>query len=230
MKTMKVKVAELILDWNLWPRNKAESLDSTNVNRMKEALLAGIQLPPIIVNKKDLRVVDGFHRTRAYQSVYGDNFEIEVEPKEYANDADMFEASGRINSHHGLPMSPQDIVHFCIKARKYKMTIPKIAEILSMQVSSLKVLYEERTAMTESGERIALTQPLGSSLGGTTLSRDQERIARNDNGTPNNVIASLFLGRIKTHSIKITARAIELFIEIRDRLTKIIEGYQGGQK
>jgi len=63
MNIKKVKAIELIFDWNLWPRYEAEDLDSTNLRRMKSAILAGITLPPIIVNKKDNRIVDGFHRT-----------------------------------------------------------------------------------------------------------------------------------------------------------------------
>ena len=56
----KIKAIECILDWNLWPRREGE-YRSTNLKRMREAMEAGIILPPIIVNKDHMRVVDWFH-------------------------------------------------------------------------------------------------------------------------------------------------------------------------
>ena len=130
MSIKKLRAIELIFDWNLWPRQAVQRLDSTNLARMKEALRSGFELPPIIANKKDLRIVDGFHRTKAYLSVLGDEAEMKVDLREYDSDAAMFLEAGALNAYHGLTMSPKDRAHFIITCRKYKIPPAAIAEAL----------------------------------------------------------------------------------------------------
>ena len=68
-----MKASELLLDYDLYPRERIEPF---NVNQMIEALTAGRELPPIIVDRKSLRVIDGFHRVKAYQRLHGPDAEI----------------------------------------------------------------------------------------------------------------------------------------------------------
>lgn len=59
-----LNTAELILDYGLYPRH---SIDSQHVSYMVESIRAGVALPPVVIDKKSKRVVDGFHRVTAFQ-------------------------------------------------------------------------------------------------------------------------------------------------------------------
>jgi hypothetical protein len=150
-----VKAISLIPDYNLWPRYGIDSLDSTNVARMRQSLRAGFVLPHVVA-AMDNRIIDGFHRTKATLDVYGDDADIEVEFREYANDGDMLIDAARLNASQGLPMSPKDRAHFILKARKMKIPWPAVAEALKMDTDSVKAFIEKRSATTESGEKVAL--------------------------------------------------------------------------
>ena len=83
----KMKAAELVLDFDLYPRN---SLDPHNVKNIIEAISSGIELPPVIADRKSKRVIDGFHRVRGNLRLFGDDAEISVIEKDYRNEAAMF--------------------------------------------------------------------------------------------------------------------------------------------
>jgi len=219
----KIKLIELIIDWNLWPRYKAENLDHTNVKRMKDAIQAGINLPPILVNSKDLRIIDGFHRFRAYQSLFGDDMEITVEMKDYDNDADMFLDSARLNSVQGLPLSPQDKAHVVYRLKRMKVPMIVIAEALGMSKDRAKEFYEKRIAKTESGEVLILANG-ASDLAelNRPLNEHEEKHARSANGCKASVLVALLLNALRANDYKVTEKFIENCISLYSELSKII--------
>lgn len=218
----KVKAIELILDWNLWPRHEAGKLDSTNITRMKQALRAGIQLPPITVDKKTNRVADGFHRVRSVLSVFGDDAEIDAIIKDFKNDAEILIESGKLNAAHGLPMSPLDRAHFAIKARKMKVPMPIIAEALGTDKDRLQKFLDTRIAKNKSGENIAL--PNGaSSLAGKVLTNEQESLIKGINGMKAASNATILLNELKSGAFVIKDSFIKSLILLRDEITRILE-------
>ena len=77
-----------------------------HLGELRGALKAGVSLPPIIVEKKSLRVVDGFHRAKVYEGLYGKNHLVDILEKKYVGDAHLFRDAIRHNSSHGLRLSP----------------------------------------------------------------------------------------------------------------------------
>lgn len=223
MKTQKVKVIELVFDWNLWPRTKAEDLDSTNITKLKDALRAGVELPPVVVNRKDYRIIDGFHRTRAYLALYGDAAEIPVDFRDYTSEDDMFLDSGRMNAIHGLALSPQDKTHFILKCKRRGIPIKKICEALGLDTERFKTFLEKRTATTKKGEVIPL--PGGAmNLAGKTLTAEQEHFARTSNGMIPVVNARLLINALKSESIMLDDKTMSILTELRDLLDALIGG------
>lgn len=219
IKTM--KAAELILDWNLWPRFEAQELDATNVARMKEALRAGVVLPPVIASKKDFRVTDGFHRTKAHLSVYGDDAEIKVELKDYKNDQEMFMDAIRLNAHQGLPLSPRDKVHAFHTARRMKATVPVIAAALGMTTEALKIFVDRRTAKTQDGQNIPLSGG-ALELAGKKLTQAQEHFVRTASGTRQIVNARILVNSLKSDSMVLDEKTIAVLTELRDLLNEVL--------
>ena len=222
MDTTRVKAIELVFDWNIWPRQSVQKLDGTNLARMKEALRSGFALPPIVANKKDLRIVDGFHRTKAYLDVFGDETEMDVYLKEYAKDAEMFLESGVLNNVQGLPLSPKDRAHFIIKCRKLKIPPAAIADALHMDVKRMKEFVEKRSATTEAGEVIPL--PAGArNLAGKDLTTEQEHYARTANGCLPEMYASMLINALNANALMLTENTMNRLQELYNIIERILE-------
>jgi len=228
-QTKSMKAVELIFDWNLWPRCEAGDLDSTHMKRLKEAMKTGVKMPPVIVNKKDNRLVDGFHRTRAVLDLYGEQAEIDVELRDYKSDAEMFIASAEYNSKHGIPLSPKDRAHVIIKAKKFGIPVEKIASAIGVTVEELKDFFKKRTAETKEGEFVAL--PYGASqLAGRRLSRKQEEFVRSSNGTPPLVYARILLNGLNANAIILDKQHLEVFELLYNKLGEILAEVGNGRQ
>ena len=169
MKTM--KCAELVLDFDLYPRN---NVDSHNVTNLCNALSAGIELPPVIIDKKSKRVVDGFHRVRAHLRLYGENATIQVIDKAYKSEADMFRDAMRYNATHGAKLDPCDKTHCCIIAARLEMPLHDVAAALNMPLTALQSLKVERTGYDRAGQPLPLKNTIRARFSGKRLNKRQE--------------------------------------------------------
>lgn len=165
----KVKAAELVLDFDLYPRN---NVDTHNVRNLVDALTAGAELPPAIIDKKSRRVVDGFHRVRAYLRKYGDSAEITVVEKSYADDAAMFLDAMRYNASHGAKLDPCDRTHCVLIAERLSIPLDAVAGALNMPADKLGTLRVDRTA-TAGGLTIALKRTVAEKFAGRKLNKRQ---------------------------------------------------------
>lgn len=169
MKTM--KAAELILDFDLYPRN---NVDSHNVKTICEALQMQAEIPPVIICKRTKRVVDGFHRTRAVLQHFGNNAGIQVIEKTYKDDAELFLDAMRYNSSHGAKLDPCDRTHCIIVAQRLKISPDAIAGALRIPTDRIGEIRNTRMATTKSD---GLTIPLKRTVrhfAGKVLNKRQE--------------------------------------------------------
>ena len=224
MDTTKIKAIELVFDWNLWPRHSVNGIDGTNVARMREALRSGFVLPPVIANKADYRIIDGFHRTQAHLDVFGDDAEMDVDLREYDTEAAMFMEAGILNANQGMPMGPKDRAHFILKCRKYKYPWGAIAQALSMDEKRLREFVEKRSAKTESGETIPL--PGGAiNLGGKdkVLTDVQEHYARHAGGVVPEMYVSMLINALRSDALTIDEKGIRRLKELQELIGRILD-------
>ena len=232
-KIEKVKVLELIRDWSLWPRYEAQELDSTNLARIKQAILAGEKMPPIVVDGKSLRIVDGFHRQEAYLKLLGGDAEIEVEKRCYENDAEMFQDAMELNAKHGLPLGPEDKVHCILVCRKLKIPLEVIAVKLGMTMDKIKSLKERRVVTIRGGEKIPV--PWGQNAlsdynrekrnPGKPLkpvSAKEELAIRSSNGNIPLVHMRLLLNTLRANAV-FTEKEFDALIELRNEIDRVLE-------
>jgi len=221
MGTKTVQVGELILDYNLWPRHEANGVDSTNVSRMRDAIRSGVKLPPIIVNSADMRVIDGFHRTKAYIKELGDDAKIRVDMQVYESEADMFADSVRYNSIHGLPMSPKDRAHAILKARRYGIPMSAMAQALGMTEGKMKEFLAKRTATAPSGEVIAI--PGGAAaLAGKNLTDEEMHYVNHESGHVPMMHASMLINALRCISLPLSENALAKLSELRDMIDEVL--------
>ena len=139
----KMKCSELVLDFDLYPR---ANVDSKHVTDIAQALAIGVEMPPVVIDKKSKRVVDGFHRIRAAVRVFGDAAEFEVVEKSYKSDGDLFMDAMRYNSAHGAKLDTFDKAHCVLRAVDLGIDDAAIADALHVKEEWIGELRVGRSA------------------------------------------------------------------------------------
>lgn len=166
MKEM--KAALLVLDFDLYPRN---NVDSGNVSRILNAMAAGEEMPPVIIDKRTKRVADGFHRVRAALRKDPDS-SITVIEKAYKNDQELFLDAMRLNANHGAPLDPCDRTHCVLIAERLSIPIDAVAGALHMPSDRLGKLRTTRVA-TAASQPVPLKRTVAAQFNGKKLTARQ---------------------------------------------------------
>lgn len=132
--TERVKLSELIEDLSIYPRG---SVNSVHVDDLAYAIDAGNIPPPPVADRATRKIVDGFHRVRAYRKRLGNDGVIDVDVQEFADDLAMLLESAKLNSPHGLPLGRYDQRVVLIKARELGADDAKIASALRVTPTRL---------------------------------------------------------------------------------------------
>ena len=140
----KLKVLELVEDFDLYPRSH---VNGVNVTGIAEAIAAGVVLLLIVVCRKTKRIVDGFHRARAYRRLYGADYEIEVEFRDYKNDGEIILDAARLNAPHGQKLAACDQTRCALIAQRLHVPVSEMAKALSISVDKLAKLTVDRSAL-----------------------------------------------------------------------------------
>jgi ParB-like chromosome segregation protein Spo0J len=164
-----VKVQSLVLDYSLYPRTK---LDGVNVSDLAEAIKAGTPLPPIVVDSKTMRVVDGFHRVTAIIRLKVE--EIPVEYRNYSSDADLYLDAVVLNAHHGRRLGRLDHLRILDTAKTLSISTGRIASALGLTADRLESIRELRTAHDPSGRPVALRAAVAHFAGRALTARQVE--------------------------------------------------------
>lgn len=133
-----IKVSELVEDFDVYPR--FDGVNELHVQRLAEALRAGQKLPPVVACAKSKKLVDGFHRRRAYVVVYGDDAMIPVELRKYKNDGELFADAIFLNTGHGRPIPLADTKAIVNRARAFGLNDLAITKALRLTTKTLNVL------------------------------------------------------------------------------------------
>jgi hypothetical protein len=126
-----VRVGELVIDYGILPR---EGVNFAHVGNLKNATLAGASFPPIIAERSTKRVVDGLHRYTMYVQLYGEEHEVEVEFRDYADENELWLAAVEANAIHGLPYSTYDRRRILVEAERRGISRSVISSAIKMPV------------------------------------------------------------------------------------------------
>lgn len=198
MKTQEIALAEIVEDFDLYPR---ASVDSTHVSHIALAIEAGVELPLPILEAESKRIVDGFHRVRAYKRLLGKEGKITVELRHYDNDGELFLEALRLNAGHGHNLTAYDRKHSVLLALKLNLKKKDIAAALNMPLEKvqfdgeltcanldgrLKAPQFCLKAMARTGEHLVpLKYPVRHLAGQTLNARQTEVVGRmGGNGVP----------------------------------------------
>lgn len=166
-------ISKITLDFTVLPRE----IDDSHVGRIAEAIRAGVEMPPVIVEKLTNRLVGGLHRVKAYMKIYGADAaatEIAVEFREYATEADLYADAVRDNGTHGKNYSPFDLMRIAMRAEELGLPLERIAESVGCRREKIEGLLAKRTASKSSGVRIALKQTIRHKVGSELTEKQAE--------------------------------------------------------
>lgn len=138
---IKLPAVQLVFDFELYPRS---DVDDTHVAHIAEAIRAGTQMPPIIACADSFRIIDGFHRTRAWIRVNGKDAVVEVILKRYRSDRERFIDAMKYNAHHGHNLTTADRARCVLFAEKFHISMEVLAGALSMTTEAVGKLTVNR--------------------------------------------------------------------------------------
>lgn len=156
-----VRLADLVEDFEIYPRH---SVDSAYVSDLARAIQAGDQLPLIRVEKKTKRIVDGFHRTRAWRKVLGRGGEIEADLRVYASEQELLKEAIELNAKNGRKLDQQDRSRSALLLERHGVTVKEIAVVLHTTEQRVQELINVRVVLvkppTQDKGKTAGAQPL----------------------------------------------------------------------
>ncbi len=218
----KVSVGELIMDFTIYPRS---DVDAQTVAKLRECDDAGAELPPVIINKSTMQVVDGFHRVRMYRAKYGGDHKIDVVEKEYPNDGEMFADCIRHNL-HGRPLSVHDHVHCLQVGERLGVPDDEIASALSITVERAGKLRAERVGQMRVGrtkEPVALKQTI-SHMAGKTMNKRQREANEKLSGMRQSFYANQIIELIDADLVDTSNEStMDALRKLHDRLSAFLE-------
>ncbi len=175
-KVVSLPLAELVEDMALYPRHE---VDEANVAHLTQALKTGDTLPPIVADKESKRIVDGWHRSRAFRRVLGADAVVDVELRSYKSTGEMFLDAVALNATHGRRLDRIDEVRITILGEQYGLDATRIAAALHYPEERIKTLRLRVATVEQPGPgTVPGTQqlPLKRSmrhLAGSTLTKEQ---------------------------------------------------------
>ena len=156
----------IVLDEELRARG---GLDPIAVQRMVTAWQAGARFPPLIIERRTRRLVDGWTRHAAYQ-ILG-VAETEVETRRYQNEAELFADAVRLNVAHGQPLTGYDLRQAIARLEKLGITRDQLTEIVRIPAPRIDEIVRG-FGWSPTGEPVALKRGLRH-LRGEQLSSSQ---------------------------------------------------------
>lgn len=144
----RVRLSSLVLDYTVYPRQR---INDYNAGAIADALRAGATMPPVIVERGTLRVVDGFHRVTAYRRVNNGSGSVEVEERAYKDEGALFLDAARLNAEHGQRLTHLDYARCLDRGAELGLTVSQLANVLHLTVERVGDLTRERHASAPDG-------------------------------------------------------------------------------
>jgi len=172
------QIASLVLDETIYPRH---TVSVANVSAIAEAILAGADIPPILIDSGSNRVIDGFHRVRAFERLYGAEAEIPVVSKRYKDRKAMLTDAIRHNVGRGQDLTRWDSLRCVELAEEVGMPINTLAGLLQWQPERLQAYTESKRGTTLDDRKVMLKRSLRHRVG-RPLTEAQEEVNRTSSG------------------------------------------------
>ena len=218
---VEMKLSDLILDFDLYPR---PVVDRTNVASIVHALEAGNRLPAIVADAESKRVVDGFHRCRAYERVLGPDALVPVLLRDYASEAAMFTDAIELNAAQGKRLTSYDVAFAATRAAELGLSRQEVATALHLTRDRLEELTRDRGARSATGEDVLVKRSIRH-MAGSTMTAEQVLVNERLSGWKPQFHARQLID-ILEHNLLDPADedCLQALRHLRDLLAKVVSG------
>jgi hypothetical protein len=149
-KTEAVEAATLVMDFNLYPRNR---LNESHVRDIAEARASGAVMPAVVAERESRRVVDGFHRINDVLRNDGPTGTILVEWRDYPSEAELLADAISLNSTHGYRLTAQDHTRIVHLAKGFGLELERVSTLLHVRAEELEKRGRHIAILTTPGKR-----------------------------------------------------------------------------
>lgn len=137
MTVKPLPIAQLVEDLSIYPRHQ---VDDSHVASLVQALKAGALLPPPVADAKSKRIVDGWHRVRAFRRVVGPTGVIDVDLRPYKTEADLKVDAVELNASHGRRLDKADQVRAVLLLEEAGVPVERVAVALHITPERVETL------------------------------------------------------------------------------------------
>lgn len=142
-----LKLNSLVFDESVYPRC---NVDEMHVRSMMHAMEGGIEMPPILVERKTNRIVDGVHRYHA--ALRSGHKTIRGVLKTYASEKELFKDAVAGNVGVGLKLGTDDSLRVIDLATKLGFKEIDQAAMLRTSIAHLRALAPRFATVNEASE------------------------------------------------------------------------------
>lgn len=189
MATRRVCLSSLIEDFDLYPRH---DVDAVHVAELAEAITAGAKLPPPVIDEATMRIVDGWHRVRAWRRVLGEDEDITVELIRCQSEDELLLEAVRRNAAHGKRLQRIDQVRIIHMAEQRGIPEIKIRAALQITEDQARRLRVRIAVEKPTREPVVLKRAL-LHLSGRSLTAAQAAAVRSAPGTQYSLLVQQLL-------------------------------------
>jgi hypothetical protein len=177
-----MRLEDILFDPNVHAR---DAPDMSAVQRIADAMEAGVSFDPPMLDRTSRRIADGLHRVTAHSQLHGDEgYAIEVQLRRFNNDADILLFSYKSNAAHGRPLTEYDRARCYQKGEALGLTIVQISRALHMTVDKLETVVTERLAYVGPDLEKTIIRGTAKNLAGRAITRSQAEAAGRTGGWP----------------------------------------------
>ena len=173
---MRTEVNKIVLDDSIYPRN---CLPQFSILRLGHAFDAGAKFPPLTIEARTLRLIDGRQRLEVYKQ--RGIVRVEAQLKTYPGDAEAFADAVRLNVSHGQPLDAYCIRSAIVRLFAFGLKREAISEIVRIPVEQITKMERGFAQSSETGSTVPLKGGL-SHMKGKTLTPEQQNVNRHYGG------------------------------------------------
>lgn len=226
---MKKRVGDLKVDPDLI---RMRPINTAIISQYRQAARNKAKFPEIIIEKDTNRIVSGNQRHKMYLKEFGEDYEIDVIEKTFANEAEVIKLFAEENNKHGMQLSGytrKKIIQTLYQLKENPATIAKL-----MSLSDKKVIELNDAKVIIPGENGSQrTEPVKHGLEhlhGTKMSEEQhEELRVFHRGIPARSQATQLTSWIKNGWIKMSdPGTVSAMLDLYDALVDMLDNAEGG--
>lgn len=132
-----IRLGDIVIDPQFQVRMK---INPHTVKKYADCMAMGDIFPPVVIDKKNGKLVCGFTRYEAYTKAFTPDYLVPVSIIEFKDKKEIFKFAAEDNKFHGDPLSSWDKKNLISKMIQFKFTPEEISKSIGWPISRIESL------------------------------------------------------------------------------------------